>query len=102
MPTKPPVATVSPSWMSRTASAAVTTLPGRPPAGAWEFDSLCKSPLLRAGASMIARESCRAPQENHGTLTFRGARLSAPGLPTLQERHGARYRWLLLLSLMVG
>ena len=27
IPTKPPVATVSPSWMSRTASAAVTTLP---------------------------------------------------------------------------
>jgi EmrB/QacA subfamily drug resistance transporter len=28
--------------------------------------------------------------------------LSAPGLTTLQERYGARYRWLLLLSLMVG
>jgi EmrB/QacA subfamily drug resistance transporter len=41
-------------------------------------------------------------EENHGTRTPRAARVSAGGLAALQARYGHRYRWLLLLSVMVG
>jgi len=42
-------------------------------------------------------------QENHGIHTHSGARLTADGTSSaLRERYGARYRWLLLLSVMLG